>query len=77
MNTYLGVAETLAPADIDEGLMAATEWLLLEGYLLRSPGEPGRLRQGGAGGQGRRRARGHHASPTPSASSATARRSWR
>ena len=77
MNTYLGVAETLAPADIDEGLMAATEWLLLEGYLFDRPGEPGRLRQGGAGRQGRRRARGRSPSPTRSASSATARRSWR
>jgi sugar/nucleoside kinase (ribokinase family) len=37
MNTYLGVAETLAPADIDESLMAATEWLLLEGYLFDRP----------------------------------------
>ncbi len=37
MNTYLGVAETLGPSDIDEGLMAATEWLLLEGYLFDRP----------------------------------------
>ena len=37
MNTYLGVAETLAPADIDAQLMAATEWLLLEGYLFDRP----------------------------------------
>ena len=26
MNTYLGIAETLGPADIDPHLMAATEW---------------------------------------------------
>jgi sugar/nucleoside kinase (ribokinase family) len=37
MNTYLGVAETLGPTDIDEGLMADTEWLLLEGYLFDRP----------------------------------------
>jgi sugar/nucleoside kinase (ribokinase family) len=37
MNTYLGVAETLAPADIDEHLMGATQWLLLEGYLFDRP----------------------------------------
>jgi sugar/nucleoside kinase (ribokinase family) len=37
MNTYLGVAETLGPADIDAGMMAATEWLLLEGYLFDRP----------------------------------------
>jgi sugar/nucleoside kinase (ribokinase family) len=37
MNTYLGVAETLGPSDIDAGLMAATEWLLLEGYLFDRP----------------------------------------
>ena len=32
MNTYLGVSEQLSPADIDEGLMAAADWLYLEGY---------------------------------------------
>jgi sugar/nucleoside kinase (ribokinase family) len=37
MNTYLGIAETLGPADIDPHLMAATEWLLLEGYLFDRP----------------------------------------
>lgn len=37
MNTYLGVAETLSPADIDLGLMAGAEWLLLEGYLFDRP----------------------------------------
>jgi sugar/nucleoside kinase (ribokinase family) len=37
MNTYLGVAETLGPADIDTRMMAATEWLVLEGYLFDRP----------------------------------------
>jgi sugar/nucleoside kinase (ribokinase family) len=37
MNTYLGVSETLAPADIDADLMADTDWLLLEGYLFDRP----------------------------------------
>jgi sugar/nucleoside kinase (ribokinase family) len=37
MNTYLGVAETLGPGDISEGLMRSTEWLLLEGYLFDRP----------------------------------------
>lgn len=37
MNTYLGVSETLAPADIDAKLMAGAEWLLLEGYLFDRP----------------------------------------
>ncbi len=37
MNTYLGVAETLSPADIDETMMADTDWLLLEGYLFDRP----------------------------------------
>jgi len=37
MNTYLGIAETLTPEDIDPGLMDATEWLLLEGYLFDRP----------------------------------------
>ncbi len=32
MNTYLGVAELLAPSDIDEGMMADAEWIFLEGY---------------------------------------------
>ncbi len=32
MNTYLGVTEFLAPSDIDERMMADTEWIFLEGY---------------------------------------------
>lgn len=32
MNTYLGVSADLGPGDIDERLMAETEWLYLEGY---------------------------------------------
>ncbi|HEU0221064.1 MAG TPA: adenosine kinase, partial [Paracoccaceae bacterium] len=37
MNTYLGVSEFLAPADIDEATMAGTEWLYLEGYRFDGP----------------------------------------
>jgi sugar/nucleoside kinase (ribokinase family) len=37
MNTYLGVAETLSPADIDADLVEAADWLLLEGYLFDRP----------------------------------------
>ena len=32
MNTYLGVSEQLGPDDIDPDMLAATEWLYLEGY---------------------------------------------
>ncbi len=32
MNTYLGATEFLAPIDIDEELIAQSEWLYLEGY---------------------------------------------
>ncbi len=32
MNTYLGVSEQLAPADIDEEMMGSANWLYLEGY---------------------------------------------
>jgi sugar/nucleoside kinase (ribokinase family) len=32
MNTYLGVSADLSAADVDEGMMADTEWLYLEGY---------------------------------------------
>lgn len=32
MNTYLGVSEGLGPDDIDEEIMANTDWLYLEGY---------------------------------------------
>ncbi|WP_118135392.1 adenosine kinase [Oceanicella sp. SM1341] len=37
MNTYLGVSEFLAPSDIDEALMAGSEWLYLEGYRFDGP----------------------------------------
>ena len=37
MNTYLGVSEFLAPADIDEAEMAAAEWIFLEGYRYDGP----------------------------------------
>lgn len=37
MNTYLGVAEDLRPEDVDAGVMAATDWLVLEGYLFDRP----------------------------------------
>jgi sugar/nucleoside kinase (ribokinase family) len=37
MNTYLGVSETLGPDDIDEGQMAAAEWIYLEGYRFDGP----------------------------------------
>src|ERR1700688_4702513 len=33
MNTYLGAAQQLTPADIDAGLVAASAMLYLEGYL--------------------------------------------
>src|SRR6202051_3518983 len=33
MNTYLGAAQELMPADIDAGLVAASAMLYLEGYL--------------------------------------------
>ena len=37
MSTYLGVSETLGPADIDEATMAAAEWIYLEGYRFDGP----------------------------------------
>ncbi len=37
MNTYLGVTEFLEPADIDEGQMADTDWIYLEGYRFDGP----------------------------------------
>ena len=37
MNTYLGVSEFLTPADIDEDLMADTDWTYLEGYRFDGP----------------------------------------
>jgi sugar/nucleoside kinase (ribokinase family) len=37
MNTYLGVSEFLAPADIDEEEMAGAAWIFLEGYRYDGP----------------------------------------
>ena len=37
MNTYLGVTEHLAPADIDEAMMEQADWILLEGYRFDGP----------------------------------------
>ena len=37
MSTYLGVSEHLAPSDIDESMMAAADWLYLEGYRFDGP----------------------------------------
>lgn len=37
MNTYLGVTEHLAPADIDEEMMEETDWIFLEGYRFDGP----------------------------------------
>jgi sugar/nucleoside kinase (ribokinase family) len=37
MNTYLGVSEFLSPHDIDETVMAETEWIFLEGYRYDGP----------------------------------------
>jgi sugar/nucleoside kinase (ribokinase family) len=37
MNTYLGVSEFLAPADIEEAQMASAEWIFLEGYRYDGP----------------------------------------
>ncbi|WP_290749997.1 adenosine kinase [Amaricoccus sp.] len=37
MNTYLGVSEHLAPADVDVAQMAAAEWIFLEGYRFDGP----------------------------------------
>ncbi len=37
MNTYLGVSEFLGPDDIDDRMMAATEWIYLEGYRFDGP----------------------------------------
>ena len=33
MNTYLGISAELSPEDVDEGIMARSEILFLEGYL--------------------------------------------
>ncbi len=37
MNTYLGVSEHIAPADIDTAQMADTDWIYLEGYRFDGP----------------------------------------
>ncbi len=37
MNTYLGVTEHLAPADIDEEMMEQADWIFLEGYRFDGP----------------------------------------
>jgi len=37
MNTYLGAAQNLTPADIDEQQIAAARWTYLEGYLWDPP----------------------------------------
>ena len=37
LNTYLGVSETLGPADIDPAMMAQAEWIYLEGYRFDGP----------------------------------------
>ncbi|HWP14393.1 MAG TPA: adenosine kinase [Xanthobacteraceae bacterium] len=37
MNTYLGAAQNLTPADIDEKQIAAARWTYLEGYLWDPP----------------------------------------
>ncbi|WP_136685073.1 adenosine kinase [Falsirhodobacter xinxiangensis] len=37
MNTYLGWSEFLTPGDIDESMMAESEWIYLEGYRFDGP----------------------------------------
>lgn len=37
MNTYLGWSEFLGPDDIDDEMMAQTEWIFLEGYRFDGP----------------------------------------
>ena len=37
MNTFLGISETLSPAQLDAGAIAASEYLYIEGYLVTSP----------------------------------------
>jgi len=37
MNTYLGAAQNLTPADVDEKQIAASRWIYLEGYLWDPP----------------------------------------
>ena len=37
MNTYLGAAELLSTADMDESMLSSTDWLYLEGYRFDGP----------------------------------------
>jgi len=37
MNTYLGAAQNLVPADLDEKQIASARWIYLEGYLWDPP----------------------------------------
>lgn len=37
MNTFLGISETLSPAQLDAAAMADAEYLYIEGYLVTSP----------------------------------------
>jgi len=37
MNTFLGISETLSPAQLDAAAIAASEYLYVEGYLVTSP----------------------------------------
>jgi sugar/nucleoside kinase (ribokinase family) len=37
MNTYLGVSSELAAHDLDDAMLADTDWVYLEGYLFDSP----------------------------------------
>ena len=37
MNTYLGAAELLSTADMDENMLSSTDWLYLEGYRFDGP----------------------------------------
>src|SRR6478672_9666013 len=37
MNTYLGAAQNLTPADLDENQIASARWTYLEGYLWDPP----------------------------------------
>ena len=48
MNTYLGAAQELTPADIDAAQVAASAIIYLEGYLWDPARRQGGLRQGGA-----------------------------
>ena len=60
MNTYLGVLEFLAPADIDEALMARGRVDLPRRLPLRRAGQPRRLRPGDPRDAGSRRQGGDH-----------------